>query len=468
VIRFGAPGDPARKARPGLFGVAAERRRRGRWPTLLFALLAPAWTLADPPAATLALGVGIPLAPLRAAIEAQVPREVRQDRGWHDHDGVRVRYAARRAPLELRVQGDGLLARALVGYWLEARKDVLGRFPVRGSCDVDEPPRAVVLTLMSRSGLRSDWRLAVRTTVLPLQFLKPCRMTFAGIDVTGALARALHEKLWRAAGAEIDRQVPRLGDLRAAAETAWRRLHAPVQVDEGLWLELNPSEVWASQPIADDHTLSLVVGLAARPRLTDIAPTAAGAVPPLPALRLAPPVVPGLALPVRLALSHADATALVRARLAGRPLAWAGREFFFEAVRLSGAQGVLAVEATLSGALAGTVRLSGTPDYDAETGEIVLRGVDYTLRTEDPALERRERGLHELVRALIEQHARWPLRERLERWRERVEQGLGQLLPQPFALRTRLTTARPLALRVTETATVVEGVLEGEARLTPE
>ena len=444
----------------------ARVRRALASATVLLVLLAPPRGIAVPVESTLALGIRVPVAPLLAAVEARVPREVRQDRGWYGHEGLRVRYAARRAPLELHLQGDSLLVRALVGYWVEARKDVLGHFPVRGSCGVDEPPRGVVLTLVTRFGLRPDWRLATQTTVLPPQFLNPCEMTFAGIDVTGSVARALHEKLWQAAQAEIDQEAPRLGDLRVPAALAWQRLHAPIQVEDRLWLQLNPTEVWASQPVAEGGTLDMVVGLSARPRLRDTAPAEPVAIPPLPALRVAPPGVPGLELPIRLAITHTDAERLLQSQLEGRPLEWAGREVTLDRVRLVGSGGVLAVEATLSGAVAGTVRLSGTPDYDGETGEIYLREVDYSLRTEDLDLQRLERGLHELVRAVVEQRARWPLRERLGHWRERVERALAGALPPPFALCTRLNVARPSAVRVTDTAIVLEGVLEGEARLT--
>jgi len=189
-------------------------------------------------------------------------------------------------------------------------------------------------------------------------------------------------------------------------------------------------------------------------------------IPPLPALRVVPPAPPDLALPVRLAITHADADRLLRSRLEGRPLQWAGREVTLEGLRLTGGDGVLAVEATLAGSVAGTVRLSGTPDYDGQTGELYLRDLDYALRTEDLQLQRLEGGLHELLRAVIEQRARWPLRERLDLWRERVEQALRNSLPPPFTLRTRLAGVRPIAVRVTDTAIVLEGVLEGEVRLT--
>ena len=80
-------------------------------------------------------------------------------------------------------------------------------------------------------------------------------------------------------------------------------------------------------------------------------------------------------------------------------------------------------------------------------------------------LQRLDRGLHELVRGVVAQRSRWPLRERIDEWRARVERSLGELVLPPFTLQTRLVEVRPSAVRVTDTATVLDAVLAGEARL---
>jgi hypothetical protein len=410
------------------------------------------------------VSVKVTLAPLFHAIEQHVPQEVRQDDGWHEHDGVLVRYAARRGLLELRLWGDTLLARTLVGYWVQARKEVFGRIPIRGSCGIDEPPRGVVLGLVSRLFLRPDWRLAALTTPLPPQFLNPCRMTFAGIDVTPSLAQALSEKLWRTARIEIDGAVPRLLDMRGLAELAWERLQAPVAIDEDLWLFLNPTAISATQPVADGRDLSVVIGVHAAPQLSDRplprAPSSA-----LPLLSLEPPRPAAVELPIRVSLAHEDADRLLQERLQGKTLEWAGRQVTIEKVRLLGGKGTLTVEAALSGAVDGTVHLSGTPGYDADTGEAYLGSLDYTFETGDLDLRRREQRLHELIRVTIVQMARWPLAARLESWRRRLEDALTGPLPPFFTRQATLTTIRPTTVRVTDSATVVDGVIGGEVRL---
>ena len=93
------------------------RFRRGA-AALLLASLVPLHARAVPEESAIALGLTVPLAPVMAALEARIPQEVRQDRSWHDHDGFQVRYAARRGPLDLQVQGNVLVVRTLVGYWV--------------------------------------------------------------------------------------------------------------------------------------------------------------------------------------------------------------------------------------------------------------------------------------------------------------------------------------------------------------
>jgi len=410
------------------------------------------------------LPLRLPLAPLFAAVERSVPVEMRRDRAWLDHDGYRVRYAARRGPLEMHMQGDTLLLRTTVGYWVEARKDVLGRIPLSGSCGIDEPPRGVVLTLASQFGIRPDWRLAARSTVLPPAFLNPCRMTFAEVDVTGTVARALYQGLWRTAEVEVDRAVPELTDIRNLAEAAWLRLQAPLALDEDTWLLLNPRTVWATQPVADGGELSLVIGLAARPRLAS-GPPPQVTVTPLPPLGLASPRAPVMRLPVRLAIAYQDANALLQSRLNGQHLAWAGKEVVVDQVRLvTGEQG-LTVEAKVAGAIDATVHVAGNPAFDAESGEVYLRDLDYRLETGDTEVRRRDAAFHELLQAVIAERARWPLAERLASWRERGERALNQPLPPYFTLRTTLKGIEPTGVRLTDTAIVFEAEVEGVARL---
>jgi hypothetical protein len=431
---------------------------------LALTVFGPGLRLARASESVVEVSVKVTLGPLFSALEQQVPLEVRQDDGWHQHDGVLVRYAARRGPLELRMRGDTVLARTLVGYWVQARKEVLGRIPIRGSCGIDEPPRGVALGLVSRVFLRPDWRLAAVTAPLPPQFLNPCRMTFAGIDVTSSLARALGEKLWRTARIEIDGAVPRLLDLRSLAELAWERLQAPVAIDEGLWLILNPTAISATQPVADGRDLSVVIGVHAAPHLSD-SPQPRSPPSALPPLRLELPRPAAVELPIRVSLPHEDADRLLRERLQGKTLEWAGREVTIEKIRLVGGQGTLTVEAVLTGAVDGSVHLSGRPGYDADTGEAYLGGLDYTFETGDLDLRRREQRLHELIRVTIVQKTRWPLAGRLESWRRRLEDMLTGPLPPFFTRQAALTTIRPTTVRVTDSATLVEGVLGGEVRL---
>lgn len=169
---------------------------------LLFAgvwMPGPAASQAREPDSVVEIPVRVPLGPLFAEIERFVPVEVRRDREWREVKGVKVRYAARRGPLEIQARRDTLFLRATVAYWLQARKPILGRMAVNGSCGIDEPPRAVVLGLAVRLGIAPDWRLVAQPVVTPPTFLAPCEMTALDIDVTDIVRRVLHEQLWRAA-----------------------------------------------------------------------------------------------------------------------------------------------------------------------------------------------------------------------------------------------------------------------------
>lgn len=412
--------------------------------------------------------VRLPLAPLFAGIERHVPREVRRDRGWEAHGGIEVRFAARRGALELYSRGDTIFLRTTVAYWLKARKRLLGRISVAGSCGIEEPPRLAVITLAARFGVRPDWRLGVEPAVLPPAFLNPCRMTVAGIDVTGALAQALQKRLWRAVTRELARVVAESGDGRKLAADIWSRLQSPLPLDDATWLVLKPGTVWATQPLVDSRAASLSIGLTARARLISGAVPAVDKV-PLPVLRVAAPRSPVMRFPVRLAVDYADADAILRSRLAGQRFSWAGKTVLIEETRLvlDGAEDI-AIEASVSGDLSGRLRVSGKPAYDAASRELYLADVGYQLVTEDAEVRRLEALFHELFAGVIAQRARWPLGERIREGQQQLEQAIDQTLPQHYRLRTSVDEIRLDDIRLSDSAIVIEGTVEGLARLIPD
>lgn len=431
-------------------------------------LLAPTAPLASEPETIVEIPVRVPLGPLFAEIERLVPLEVRRDRDWRDFKGVKARYAARRGPLEIQARGDTLFLRATVAYWLQARKPILGRMAVSGSCGIDEPPRVVVLGLAVRLGVAPDWQLVAQPAVMPPVFLAPCEMTALNIDVTEIVGRVLHEQLWRAAEEGLGAGIARLGDGRARAAEQWQRLQTPIAVDDGTWLLVGPEAVWTTHPQADGRELSLTIGLASRPRLVTGPAAPPAQATPLPPIGVAPPRPPVTHLPFRLAVSYADAGALLASRLAGQRFAWAGKSVLVEEARLVPGPETMTVEAVVSGDLAGTVTLTGRPAFDAETREVYLAGLDYHLDTEDPRVRNLDRGLHDLVRGVIAARARWPLAERIAAFQMRAEQAIDRALPARIRFRTSLGDVMLDHIGLDERAFVVSGALDGTATVVVE
>ena len=449
-----------RRGRPGL---------RNAW-RLVSALIC-SWALgstgadAREAASVVEIPVRIPLAPLFAEAEQRVPTEVRRDREWRDYKGVKVRYAARRGPLEIQARGDTLFLRATVAYWLEARKPVLGRLAIKGSCGIDEPPRAVVLSLAVRLTVSPNWQLVAQPVVMPPAFLAPCEMTAVGLDVTDIVGRVLHEQLWRAAEREMATAVTALGDGRARAEHHWRQLQTPLAVDDATWLLLSPQAVWTTYPVTDGRELTLTVGLATGLRLVS-GPDAPGVQPtPLPPLGITTQRPPHSQLPFQVGISLADASGVLAQRLAGQRFAWAGKSVVIDQATLTSRPGTIAIEAAVSGDLVGTVRLAGKPAFDPETRELYLAELDYQLETDDERVRNLDRGLHDLVRGVIATRARWPIADRIAAFQERAEAAINRALPANIQLKTSLGDVALTDISLGESAIIARGTIEGTARV---
>ena len=197
------------------------------------------------------------LSGIRDQLEQAVPLQ-RYQQQWQRHKVIDVRYRIWRGPLTVGAVRDRLHLSADVGYWISARKKLLGPLKVSGDCGLREPPR-VALHLSSRLAWGSDWRLHTDTRIHRNFFANPCRLTRARFDVTPVIDRYLNRKMNQVLREQVDALIPRLSDMRDLATSIWRTMHLPLLLERDVWLLLNPVAVSAAPFHADAHSLNTAI-----------------------------------------------------------------------------------------------------------------------------------------------------------------------------------------------------------------
>jgi hypothetical protein len=390
-------------------------------PPAVIRVPAPALTeIAEPalpaaPGSSLTVALEVELEQVRAAIEAALPREERQDWTLVTREGasprIELRYFVERDQVSVELAKGALVTKVALRYWADVRGAVKSPLPWQRDrwfeLDRDQSwgtraqPQRATLTVRSEAQLDPQGALQVDSKVKRLDAGEPpagsfcvkagirlCvgKQTFAG-DVDDAFEQRVAPAL-RDAVAALDRRIERAADVRARLEQAWRTLHCPWPLhraggfacrpeasEQGLWLQLRPSGLAASGIGRRGKRARVLVALHAALEITRGPPPASTAS-ELPAVDNSKPsqtsalhvpvAIPyellssqlALALPSgALSLGRAGTVKLVAARIVGARASDGGALVVLELRLAGGVDAVLYATARLRGA-AGALELA--------------------------------------------------------------------------------------------------------------
>ncbi|GLC26436.1 DUF4403 family protein [Roseisolibacter agri] len=428
------------------------------------AVLAPTPTLPPLEPAVLALPITIQTSAVVAAIEKALPRADSLDRARCLTLGGVVchQYAYRRDTLQLRVTGDRVDMLARLRYRGRVALPTGGSV---GSCGfAPEPMPRAELRFTTSLYWRSDWRLATRATQLTSAMPDPCQVTLLRVDATPLMKRIVDWQLGRAVS-QVDSAFPALADLRAAADSMWRQLQAPVPVDSAgtAWLLMSPESV-ALAPIEGRGTaIHSGVTLVARPRIVS-GPRPQVAVRPLPPLALARPAS-GLRVPVQIELPFAEiarqSAALLAQETAGQPLRVTG-------VEVVGAGDSALVRLNMEGRMNGALTLVGRPRYDETSRTLMFDDLHYSVESRDRMTRLKATLGAPLIKRAIDQATgggKLALGPQLDAARMQLTQQMNRALAPDVAVGGGVRSLRVTGLHTSPTAFVVRVLLEGDAGL---
>lgn len=430
---------------------------------------------AQPAPSTLTLTLRQPLQSLRASVEALLPRQEDREGAWQPiGDGKRaIKLYWTRAPITLYLQDGHLVARVTVRYRVRVARRVKApwgktRWMVLGACGHDEPLRQVTFTLSSALFWTADWSLRGRSS-LSSHFHQPCLVSALNINIAPQIKRALEPRLGKAA-ASVDAFLMKHADLKPTAERLWKTLHQPVPLPQGggLALSLHPEQLSVTPLSIVDDALVLGVALRARPQLQAPTPAAAKtktpATPPLPALTITTPA-DGFEVLVSGQITFAQASALMTAQLAGKPLNLGGHSVTIRQVTISGTPLKTHIDARFDGDATGTLRLTGRPVFDLRDNTLALVDLDYDLSTPNLVLQSQEWLMHDTLRDHIAKRARWDLSATLTRAQTGLRSLLQRTSPSALPIQGDLTSVRLVGITMHQQTFHIAIALKGEASM---
>jgi len=190
--------------------------------------------------------------------------------GWVQEEcDTRYKYTFRRGPLQMKAAGTALLL-GFTGYYR-----IIGstRVCVNGTalspwtpacrCGYDEGERKVNVNFQNSVFISPDLKAKLSIKRLEPQAIDKCNVCFWGQDITTDVMNGLKEEL-DAAKADMEKNFG-LYDLRPKFQQVWDQLNKVYSLHDLGWLQINPSKIRLNNLFARNDSLTIYLGLSAKP-----------------------------------------------------------------------------------------------------------------------------------------------------------------------------------------------------------
>jgi hypothetical protein len=377
-------------------------------------------------------------------------------------------FAAQRGPFTAFAEGRELHLRATVAY--EARgyyKPVIGPTISAGCGNADSRPR-IVLELATPLTLTENWHLASRARLVRLEPASAlprdrCDVGILHRDVTDQVVSAARSALVEHLP-DIDRKVAAV-NLQDRFTEWWALLATPIQLADGVWLVLGPERLRMGRVSGRERVLSVPVSLDARPRVVTGAQPPAVETIPLPPLGH-DTVSNGFHILLDGDVDYGTASRALTDAFGQKTITEGGRRIRVERVAvLPASKGQLALALTFSGDAKGTLRLLGTPKYDAARGQLTVPDLDYDIAVDDAMIRTYTWLRSDALRSTFRQRAHLPVAAVLARGRTLLLDGLNRRIGDAMTISATVDSVAVRGLFVTLDGVVVRAEATGRARV---
>jgi len=393
------------------------------------------------PPSVIALPIRVNLDPVFQAAERNVPRVPAGVETWMPVPGSGTkayRFNLYRDPLMLRLNGNRLILRTSVYYWMEVGLKMHNLVKSMGSCGLGPDGfRRAQLGAQAEFGITPQWGVDLRVAPLEPLASNTCAITFLGYDITDQVLTGMKDAMGQGLKG-MEQQVRESAMLRQKAEAIWRMAQQPIEVAPGVFLVLNPERLRLGPWSSEGRVLVVTPEIQARPVLQ------LGARPetpmrPLPDLEpVNAPLPPSFRIQLDADLGYREATEQLQRQMVGKVFETEKGKFEILDASVRG-QGQLAVlEVQLKGRVNGRLALAGRPVFNTVKGTLELQGLDYTLESQSWITHFGEWLFRSTLRKTLAEKANWFVQKNFLDLQEQVQKALNHDIAPGVALHGRL------------------------------
>lgn len=286
------------------------------------------------------------------------------------------------------------------------------------SCGYKEEPRRVEIGYKAVLGVHADYSISPfieRMEPLPID---KCEVCFFKKDITKTVMDQLKLELDSAKMKMVD-TLSKM-NLKNAFQQWWDKLNSGQNLYGLGYLKMNPEKIRISSLMADDDTLSLSVGLSARPNISSIKPSdTKSVIPNISDFKQRR----GFNLFLDAQLDYDSLSSIITSRMKGyrMDISQVPQKYVVvESVKIYGdGKDKLILGVEFSGSNRGIMYFIGKPVYDKVTGTLEIKNLEYDLKTKNLFLNTAKWLFDKKILSALNKHSKFE-----------ITTYVGNLLPQ--------------------------------------
>jgi hypothetical protein len=317
--------------------------------------------------------------------------------GWvQEGCDMRYKYIFRRSPLQMKAIGTSLNL-GFTGYYKiigSTRVCVMGAgvapWAAPCKCGFDEGERRVNVSFTNSLSVQPDYKVKLNIRRDEPQPLDKCNVCFWGQDITKQVMNGLKRDL-DDAKAVLDRNYGTV-DLKPKFQQVWDLLNKVYSVYGMGWLQINPQKIRINNLFANNDSLYVYLGLAAKPVISFEKPAEQNSrVPNISDFSRRQ----GFSLFLDAVLNYDSLGNILNHQLVNKEFDFnkgpVKKKFIINDCKLFG-QGneKLIIRINFSGTDEGVIYLTGKPVYNKETHYLEVKDIDFDIKSKNALLKTAE------------------------------------------------------------------------------
>ena len=244
----------------------------------------------------------------------------------------------------------------------------------------------IALVFKTAFNILETWELETSTILEDYQWLQTPKVKLAGINLpVGFIANVIINQSREVLTASIDEQVKTNFNFKKVIEDTWEEMFNPMLVSEqyNTWLNINPLDIGMTPIKMDRDTMSSVIIVQSKPKISLGEKPAPATWRPLPLFKYRNFQSESFVLSLSTDVSYEEAERISKEQILGETFSQGNRSVTIEDLELYGKGEKLVVNTKLSGSYNGNIYLAGKPVFNKRKNSIDIKNLDFTLDTKN-------------------------------------------------------------------------------------